>query len=248
VLLTLRTLHCLPDRSFFFFSTAFTTVCIPYCLTDGSLDRFFFCSSTAYPTVRVPYCSMAGTTAGSWAHPSPPLVDLFANVRRAVDCSPNRSFLRSSTAFTTVCMPYCLTDGSLERFFFCSSTAYPTVRVPYCSMAGTTAGSWGHPSPPPVDDFANVPRTVDCSRYRSFFRSSTAFTTVCAPYCSANVSADRPIFRLSTAFTTDGTQYCSAYGSVWQRIAHSCTRQRLSLRFSRRISQRMAADCSLFLS
>jgi len=221
---------------------------MPYCLTDGSLDRFFFCSSTAYPTVRVPYCSMAGTTAGSWAHPSPPLVDLFANVRRAVDCSPNRSFLRSSTAFTTVCMPYCLTDGSLERFFFCSSTAYPTVRVPYCSMAGTTAGSWGHPSPPPVDDFANVPRTVDCSRYRSFFRSSTAFTTVCAPYCSANVSADRPIFRLSTAFTTDGTQYCSAYGSVWQRIAHSCTRQRLSLWFSRRISLRMAAYCSLFLS
>jgi len=233
---------------------------------------------------------MACTTDGSWAIPSPPLVNLVAKVRRAVDCSSNRSFLRSKMAFTTVCIPYCSTDGSLERFFFCSSTAYPTVCVPYCSMAGTTAGSWGHPSHPPVDDFANVPRTVDCSRYRSFFRSSTAFTSVWAPYCSANVSADRPIFRLSTAFTTDGTQYCSFFrssmafttvwvpycsvnvsadrpifrlstaftkdgtrycsadGSGWQRIAHSCTRQRLSRRFSRRISQRMAADCSFLHS
>jgi len=131
-----------------------------------------------------------------------------------------------------VCMPYCLTDGSLERLFFCSSTAYPTVRLPYCWMAGTTAGSWGHPSPPPVDDFANVPGTVDCSLYRSFFRSPTAFTTVCAPYCLANVSADHHIFRLSTAFTTDGTRYCSADGSGWQRIAHSSARQRLSRRFA----------------
>jgi len=129
-------------------------------------------------------------------------------------------------------MPYCLTDGSLEQFFFCSSTAYPTVRVPHCSMAGTTASLWGHTSPPPVDDFANVPRTVDYSRYRPFFRSSMAFMTVCAPYCSANVSADRPIFRLSTAFTTDGTRYCSADGSGWQQIAHSSARQRLSRRFA----------------
>jgi len=145
-------------------------------------------------------------------------------------------------------MLYSLTDGSLQRFFFCSSTAYPTVCVPYCSMAGTTAGLWGHQSPPPVDDFANVPRTVDCSRYHAFFRSSTAFVTVWEPYCSANVSADRPIFRLSMAFTTDGTRYCSADGSGWQRIAHSCTRQWLSRRFSHLISQRMVADCSFFLS
>jgi len=51
-----------------------------YCLTDGSLDQFFFCLSTAYPTVRVPYCSMAGTPTSSRAHPSPLLVDDFANV------------------------------------------------------------------------------------------------------------------------------------------------------------------------
>jgi len=142
-------------------------VCILYCLTDASLERFFFCSSMAYPTVRVLYCWMAGTTASSWAHPSPPLVDDFANVPHAVDCSPNRSFLRPSMAFRMVCAPYCLTEGSLERFFVCLLTAYPMVRVAYCPMAGTTAGSWGHTSPPPVDDFANVPHTVNCLRYRS---------------------------------------------------------------------------------
>jgi len=34
----------------------------------------------------------------------------------------------------------------------------------------------------------------------------------------------------------------------WQRIAHSYTHQWLSRRFSRHISQQMAADCSFFLS
>ena len=116
---------------------AFMTVCMPYCLTDGWLDRFFFFSLTVYPMVRVPYCLMAGTTAGSWAHPSPPLVDDFAHVPRVVDCSPNRSFLHLSTAFTTLCRPYCSTNGSLERFFSCSSMAYPMVRLLYCSNAGT---------------------------------------------------------------------------------------------------------------
>jgi len=145
-------------------------------------------------------------------------------------------------------MPYCFTDGSLERFFFCSSMAYPTVRVPHCSMAGTTASSWGHRSPPPVDDFANVPRMLDCSWYRSFFRLSMTFMTVSAPYCSANVSADRPIFRLSTAFTTDGTRYCSADGSGWQRIPDSSARQQLSRRFTGCISLRMAAYCSFLHS
>jgi len=36
--------------------------------------------------------------------------------------------------------------------------------------------------------------------------------------------------------------------SGWQRIAYSFSRQRLSRRFARRISQRMATDCSFFLS
>ena len=49
---------------------------------------------------------------------------------------------------------------------------------------------------------------VDCS----FFRSSTAFTTVFAPYCSADHSADRAIFRLS---------YCTANGTTGRLWVHS---------------------------
>jgi len=215
-----------------------------YYLMDGSLDQFFFYSSTAYPTVRVPYCSIAGTTTSSRAHPSSPLVDDFANIPRAVDCSPNRSFLRLSTAFPMVCAPYCLTDGSLERYFFCSSMAYPTVNVLYCSMAGTTARSWSHPSPPPVDDFASIPRTVDCLRYCSFFLWSMAFTTVCVLYCLADGSG-LLILALVNGFH-DG--FCAVFLSGWQRIAHSFSYQRLSRWFAHRIAQRMVGDCSYFRS
>ena len=160
--------------------------------------------------------------------------------RMAADCS----FLHSSTAFTTVLAPYCLTDGSLDRFFFCSSTAFPTVCMLYCSAYGTTARLWVHSYLLLVDDFANVPRAVDCSPDRSFFRSSTAFTTVYVPYCSADGSG-LLILPLVNGFH-NGSRAVLLSG--WQRIAHSSARQRPSQRFSRRIAQRMAADCSFFRS
>jgi len=199
---------------------------------------------TAFTTVCMPYCSTDGTTARSWVHSLFPLVDDVANVLRAVDCSPNCSFLRSSTGFTTVCMPYCLTDGSLDRFFFCSSTAFPTVCMLYCSAYGTTARLWVHSYLLLVDDFANVPRAVDCSPDRSFFRSSTAFTTVYMPYCSADGSG-LLILPLVNGFH-NGSH--TVFLSGWQRIAHSSARQRLSQRFARCIAQRMAVHCSFFRS
>jgi len=91
-----------------------------------------------------------------------------------------------------------------------------------------------------------IPRRIaprmaaDCS----YLRSSTAFTTVCAPYCSADGSG-LLILPLVKGFH-DGLRAVLPRG--WQRIAHSCTRQRLSRRFARRISQQMAADCAFFLS
>jgi len=198
----------------------------------------------AYPTVRVLYCWMAGTTASSWAHPSPSLVDNFANVPHAVDCRRNRSFLRSSMAFTMVCVPYSLTDGSLEWYFFRSLTAYPTVRVPYCPMAGTTAGSWGHISPLPVDDFAIIPHMVNCLWYRSFVRSSTAFTTVYAVYCSVDGSG--LLFLALVNGFYDGSH--AIFLSGWQRISRTSARQRLSQQIGHRITQWMAAHCSYFRS
>ena len=103
---------------------------------------------------------------------------------------------------------------------------------------------------------------ADCS----FFLSSTAFTTVFAPYCSADGSG-LLILPLVNGFTTVCAPYCSADGSgllllplvkgfhdglravlLRQQIAHTSARQRLSRRFAHRISQRMAADCSFFHS
>jgi len=78
----------------------------------------------------------------------------------------------------------------------------------------------------------------------SFFTSSTAFTSVFAPYCSADGRV-LLILPLVNGFH-DGLR--AVLPSGWYQIADSCTRQRLSRQFARRISQRMAADCSFFLS
>ena len=81
---------------------------------------------------------------------------------------------------------------------------------------------------------------ADCS----FFRSPTAFTTVCTPYCSADGSG-LLILPLVNGFQ-DGSR--AVWLSGWHRIAQTCARQRLSRRFARHIAQRMAADCSFFCS
>jgi len=68
--------------------------------------------------------------------------------------------------------------------------------------------------------------------------------TVFAAYCSADGSGLRILPRV-VGFH-NGLH--AVLPSGWQRIAHFCTSQQLSQRFARRISQRMAADCSFFLS
>ena len=78
----------------------------------------------------------------------------------------------------------------------------------------------------------------------SFLRSSTAFPTVCAPYCTANGSGFLSLPVVNCFH--DGLHPVLLRG--WQRIALTSTRQRLLRRFSRRIAQWMAADCSFFRS
>jgi len=167
-------------------------------------------------------------------------------------------------------MPYYSADRSLDRLFCRSSTAFPTVWVPYGSTEGKSAHLWVHSYLPPVNDFANVLRAVDCSPYRSFFRSSMSIRPNRFAYrIPQRMAADCSFFHSSTAFTTVWAPYCSADGSgflilphvrgfhdglravllsEWQRIANTSTRQQLSQRFARCISQRMAADYSFFLS
>jgi len=111
-----------------------------------------------------------------------------------------------------------------------------------------------------------APRMVaDCS----YLHSSTAFTTVFAPYCLADGSR-LLILPLANGFHNglcavlhsgwrggslilsivngfhDGLRAVLLSG--WQRIAHTSARQRLFRRFACRIAQRPAAHCSFFLS
>jgi len=78
--------------------------------------------------------------------------------------------------------------------------------------------------------------------YCSFFHSSTAFTTVCAPCCPA-VGIGLLILALVNGFH-DSLRAVFLRG--WRRIAHAFSRQRLSRRFARHIALRIAAHCSYF--
>jgi len=100
-------------------------------------------------------------------------------------------------------------------------------------------------------------RAADCSPYRSFFRSSTSIIPDRFAYhIPHRMAADYCFFRLSMAFTTVCAPYCSADGSGllipplingfhnslravlicrWQRIAQSSTCQQLSRWFARHI-------------
>jgi len=114
-------------------------------------------------------------------------------------------------------MPDCSADSSADRPFFGSLMAIFSLRCAY-----------------------RIPQRMaaDCS----FFLSSTAFTTVWAPYCSADCSA-LLILPLLNSFH-NGLHAVLLSG--WQRIAHTSARQRLSRRIARCIAP--AADCSYFRS
>jgi len=138
------------------------------------------------PTVRVPYCLTAGTTAGSWAHPSPPLVNDFANVPHAIDYSPNRSFLRAMTAFTTVWMPYCSVDGS-------GLLILPLIKGFHDGLRAVLLSGWQHLAASSARQwlFRRFTRHIAqrMAAHCSYFHSSKAFTKDCAPYCSPDGSA-----------------------------------------------------------
>jgi len=71
----------------------------------------------------------------------------------------------------------------------------------------------------------------------SYLRSLTAFTTVCAPYCSADGSG--LLIPLLVKGFHDGLRTVL----LRQRIALTSARLRLLGRFARRISLQMAVDC-----
>ena len=147
-----------------------------------------------------------------------------------------------------ICAPYCTPDGAADRSFFLSLTAFTTLCAPHCSADGS-----GLLIPPLVNVFPNGLRAVllrgwqriahtsarqwlshqfarriaqRMAAHCSFFRSSTAFPTVCAPYCSADGSA-LLILPLVNGFH-DGSRAVLLSGL--QRITHTSARRRLSRR------------------
>jgi len=222
----------------------------------------FFHSPTAFTTVCMPYCSADGIGLLNL-----PLANCFHDDLRTADCSPYRSFFRSSTLI----IPGQFADRIPQQMaadysFFRSSTAFTMFCAPYCSADGS-----GLLIPPLINSFPVGLRAVLLSGWHriahtsasqrlsrwfarriaqrmvahySYLPSSTAFLTVCVPYCSADGSA-LLILPLVNSFP-DGSRTISRSG--WQCISHTSARQRLSRRFVRRIAQRTAAHCSFFRS
>jgi len=153
----------------------------------------------------------------------------------AVDCP----FFRSSMAFPTVCAPYCSADGS-------ALLVLPLVNGFHDGSRAVLLSGWqwiAHSSARQRLSQRFARRIAQRrASYFSYFRSSTAFPTVCAPYCSADDSASllRP---LAKGFHGSHAVFLSG----WQRIAPSSARQRLS-QFARRFPQRIVAHCSFVRS
>jgi len=226
------------DCSYFRSSKAFTTVFTPYCSADG-------CGLLILPLVNGFHDGLRAVLSHRWqriAHsfsrqrPSRRFSRRIS-LRMAADCS----FFLLSTAFTTVCVPYCSADGSALLILALVDGFHDGLRAVFLSGRRRIAHSF---SCQRLSRWFARRIAQRMAAHCSFFRSSTAFTTVFAPYCSADGSG-LPILPLVTAFH-DGLRAVLPRG--WQRIAHCCTRRRLSRRFARSISQRMAADCSFFLS
>jgi len=248
--------------SFFHSSMAFTTVCASYCPADGIGLLILALVNSFHNGFRSIFLSgwwwIACSFSRQW------LSRVFSRriaQRMAADCS----FFRSSSAFTTVYGPFCLSDRSLDRICF-SYAALPTVCMPYGSTEGKLAQLWVHSYLLFVDDFPNVLHAIDCSPYRSLFRSSTSIIPGRFAYCiPQRMAADYLFLHSSTVSTTVLAPYFSVDGggllilslvngchnglravllTGWQRIAHTSARERLSRRMAHRIAPRMVADCS----
>jgi len=197
------------DCSFFHSSTAFTTVCAPYCPADGSGLLILALFDGFHDGLRALFVSGWRRIAHSFSRQR--LSRRFSR-RIAPRMAADFSFLRSST-FTTVCVPSCSSDRSLDRLFFRSYAALPTVCMPYGSTEGNSAHLWVHSYLLLVDDFANLLRDVGCSPYCSFFRSSTSVIRGRFAYHIPQWMAAHCSFsHSSTAFTMVFAPYCSADG------------------------------------
>jgi len=152
----------------------------------------------------------------------------------AADCS----FFLSLTAFTTVCALYCSADGGrlhiLSRVNGCHDSLHAVLFHGWQLIAHSLARHR-------LFQLSARHIAQRMAAHSCYFRSLMAFTTVCAPYCSADRSG-LLILPLVKGFHG----FCAVFHNEWQRIAHSSARQWLSRRFACRFPQWMAVHCSFF--
>jgi len=151
----------------------------------------------------------------------------------AADCS----FFRSSTSFT-VYAPFCSADD-------CALLILPLVKGFHhglCAVLLSRCQRIAHSSARQRHSrfaccFAQR-MVADCS----FFHSSMAFLTVCAPISSVDGNA---LLVLTLVNGFHGLRAVLLNG--WQRIARTCAHQQLAL-FARSFAQGMTIYCSFFHS
>jgi len=99
------------DYSFFCMSMAITTVCVLYCPAVGSGLLILALVNSFHDGLHAAFLSGWWRIAHCFSHQR--LSQRFSR-RIALQMAADCSFLRASTAFMTVYMPYCSSDSSLE--------------------------------------------------------------------------------------------------------------------------------------
>jgi len=184
----------------------------------------------------------------------------------AADCA----FFLSSTAFMTVFVPYCSVDGSVLLILPLFNGFHDGLRTILPCRWHRIAHSCTRQH---LSRWFARRISQHMAAYCSFFLSSTAFTTVFEPYCSPDRSLDRVLFRsyaplqmLSMPYgSTEGKspdQWVHSYLTLVGDFANVLRAVDCSLycsifcsstsvipgRFTYRIPQWMAADCSFLHS
>ena len=170
------------DCSFFHSSTAFTTVCTPYCPTDGSGLLILSLVNGLHDGFRAVF--LCGWRRIAHSFSCQRLSRRFA-CRIALRMAAHCSFLHSSMAFTTVCAPYFLVDGGGLLILSLINGLHDGFRAVFLCGWRRIAHSFSRQR---LSRRFTRRIAQRIAAHCSYFRSSTAFTTVCVPYCSADGS------------------------------------------------------------
>jgi len=223
--------------------TAFPPVRVPYCSADGRALLILSLVNGFSDGLRAVLLRVWQRIAHSSARQR--LFRRFAR-RIAQRMAAHRSFFLSSTAFPTVRAPYCSPDGR-GLLVLSLVNSFHDRCAPYCSADGS-----GLLIPPLVNGFQDRSRAIRLSGWHRIARSSARQRhSRFARRFALRMVADSSYLRSSLAFNTVCALYCSVDGSGllngWQRIPRSSARQRLSL-LGHCFTHRMIAHCSYFRS